>query len=123
MPTPCERCIKQGMECYGQAGGKGCGVCYECGKIKLKCTLKDKGAKTANHVPMPVQMPMPMLISKPTPTPKLNPMKPSPKVSRRLRKTIIDSECSSIESEEETRLATTIYIDKGKARGKHRLVW
>ena len=49
----------------------------------------------ANHVPMP---------------------KPKPKVLKRL---MTLSQHSSVESEDETALVKTIFIDKGKSKGKH----
>ena len=77
-------------------------MCYKCGKLKLKCTLKEtKRQTTANCVPKPIKRPMP---------------KPKPMVSKRL---MMFSQHSSVESEDETVPVKTIYINKGKSQGKH----
>ena len=102
MPMPCNRCCKQGIDCHQQAEGKGQGACYECGKLKLKCMLKETERQTmANCVPKLIERPMP---------------KPKPTV---LKRPMTLSQHSSVKLEDEMALVKTIYIDKGKSKGKH----
>ena len=77
-------------------------MCYECGKLKLKCTLKETERQImANCVPKPIKRPT---------------LKPKPTVSKR---PMTLSQHSSVKSEDKTVLVKTIYIDKGKSKGKH----
>ena len=71
----------------------------------MKCTLKKtKRQTTANHVPKPIE--------------RLTP-KPKPMVSKR---PMMLSQHRSVESEDEMAPVKTIYIDKGKSKGKHAFI-
>ena len=40
-PTHCEQYQQAFMDCYQQQSERGQGACYRCGKLKVKCSLKD----------------------------------------------------------------------------------
>ena len=72
-PTPCKRCQRASTECYQQESGRGRGACYRCGKLKVKCSLK-------NALEQPVQVAdlKPMLKQNP-------PMRPNTELMMKLR--------------------------------------
>ena len=41
---PCSRCVHAKVVCYAQEEGTGRGACFRCGRLKVKCSLKDETA-------------------------------------------------------------------------------
>ena len=86
-PTPCKRCQRASTECYQQESGRGRGACYRCGKLKVKCSLKDaseRPVQVTNLKPMPKQNP-PM---RPNPEPMMKP-RPTKRSTKRKAPTAI----------------------------------
>ena len=95
-PTRCEQCQRASTDCYQQQSGRGQGACYRCGKLKVKCSLKD-----ALERPIQVTDLKPML--KQNPPMMLNPepmMKPRPTKRLTKRKAPMAIVISDAESED-----------------------
>lgn len=50
---PCKRCLKSRRDCWRQARGRG--ACFPCGKLKVKCSLRDERESATTPTPTPMK--------------------------------------------------------------------